>query len=420
MKGEVKRKPELLAPAGSLEKLYLAVDYGADAVYLGGAEFSLRAGAENFTPEEMQQGVEYAHQRGVKVYAAVNIFARNQDLGGLPAYLRQLAEIEVDALIVSDPGVIELAREAAPRLPLHLSTQANSLNWASVRFWERQGVSRVVLARELSLAEIREIRSRVGLELEIFVHGAMCISYSGRCYLSQYLSGREANRGECTQPCRWRYALVEEKRPGQFLPVEEDGRGAYILSSRDLCLLEHIPQLVEAGLDSLKIEGRMKSLHYVATVVRAYRLALDTYLADPAGYTLDPHLLEEVVKVSHRPYTDSIFVGGGGAEREDTAPRTGYLRTCEFVALVLDYDRERGIARIEQRSPFGLGDEIEIVGPRAAPFRQRVTALYDESGRLVDKAPHPQQRLYLPTERPVEAKYLVRRITGAGKGIGPD
>lgn len=411
MNREMKRKPELLAPAGSLEKLYFAVNYGADAVYLGGREFSLRSGAENFTPEEMRQGVEFAHQRGVRVYAAVNVFARNQDLRVLPAYLRQLADIGVDALIVSDPGLIELAREVTPHLPLHLSTQANSLNWAGVRFWERQGVSRVVLARELSLAEIREIRSRVGLELEVFVHGAMCISYSGRCFLSQYLSRREANRGECTQPCRWRYALVEEKRPGQFLPVEEDGRGSYILSSRDLCLLEHIPQLVEAGLDSLKIEGRMKSLHYVATVVRAYRLALDAYLADPEGYTLDPQLLEEVAKVSHRLYTDSIFAGEEGEKRADTALQEGYQRTREFVALVLGYDEERGIARIEQRSPFGLGDEIEIIGPRAAPFGQRVTALYDESGRLVDRAPHPQQRLYLPTERPVEAGYLVRRKT---------
>lgn len=406
----MRRKPELLAPAGNLEKLRYAVIYGADAVYLGGKEFSLRAGADNFTREEMAEGIEFAHRHRAKVYAAVNIFARNRDFENLPTYLKELEEMGVDAIIVSDPGVIALAKELIPKMPIHLSTQANNLNWASVSFWERQGISRVVLARELSLDEVREIRQRVGVELELFVHGAMCLSYSGRCFLSQYLNQRDANRGECTHPCRWRYALVEEKRPGLYLPVEEDERGSFILSSRDLCLLQNLPQLVEAGVDSLKIEGRMKSLHYVATIVRAYRLALDDYLDDPQGYTLDPGLLEEAAKVSHRLYTDSIFAGDEKANRSATTPRASYQRTSDFVAVVLEYYPERELALIEQRSQFKPGEKLEIVGPRTPPFQQRAAALYDESGEPLNRARHPRQKLLLPVERPVEAGCLVRRL----------
>lgn len=414
------RGPELLAPAGNLEKLRTAVMYGADAVYLGGKRFSLRAGADNFTREEIDEGVRFAHRQGVRVYAAVNIFARNQDLEDLPGYLQELCQSGVDALIVSDPGVIETAREVVPGMRLYLSTQANNLNWASVRFWERQGISRIVLARELSLSEIKEIRRRSGMELEVFVHGAMCLSYSGRCFLSQYLNLRDANRGECTHPCRWKYALVEEKRPGMYLPVEEDERGGYILSSRDLCLLGRLPELVEAGIDSLKIEGRMKSLHYVATVVRAYRIALDRYREDPEGYSLDPGLLEEVNKVSHRQYTDSIFVGDNAAETITTTPQAGYQKTHEFVALVLGYEPERGTALIEQRYPFKLGDCLEIVGPKTPPFRQKVEALFDEWGGPVESAPHPQQKLSMPVLRPVEAGFLVRRVGESNGWQGED
>jgi putative protease len=275
---------ELLAPAGDLEKLKIAILYGADAVYLGGRHFGLRAGAGNFAPDELTAGVDFAHTNGAKVYVTVNIFAHNRDLELLPGYLASLVDAGVDGVIVSDPGVLDLVRTGFPQLPVHLSTQANTTNWAAARFWSRQGVSRIILARELSLAEIKEISSKVEADLEIFVHGAMCMAYSGRCLLSNYLTGRDANRGDCAQSCRWQYTLMEEKRPGECFPVEEDERGTYILSSRDLCLIEHIPELMEAGIKSFKIEGRMKSANYVASVVKAYRAALDAYQHDPHNY----------------------------------------------------------------------------------------------------------------------------------------
>lgn len=402
--------PELLAPAGSLEKLKTAVIYGANAVYLGGKNFSLRAGADNFTDEEMEEGVGFAHQQGVKVYAAVNIFARNHDMEILPEYLLKLQSIGIDALIVSDPGVIAMVRELIPGMSLHLSTQANTLNWGSIRFWEKQGINRVVLARELSNEEIKEIRQRTGMELEVFVHGAMCLSYSGRCFLSQYLNRRDANRGECTHPCRWGYSLMEENRPGVYFPVEEDERGAYILSSRDLCLLGRIPQLVESGVSSLKIEGRMKSLHYVATVVRAYRKALDQYLDDPAGYNLDQELLSELEKVSHRTYTDSIFSGAASSGDITITPEISYQSTREFAGLVHEYDRERRMALVEQRGPFKLGDCLEVVGPKTASFRMILEELYTEAGEAVQSAPHPQQRLLIAVPRRVEPGSLVRKV----------
>ncbi|NMC75205.1 MAG: U32 family peptidase, partial [Geobacteraceae bacterium] len=276
--------PELLAPAGNREKLHVAVHYGADAVYLGGKEFSLRNLADNFSPEELSDAVSYAHDHGVKVYLATNIFPGNADLVEMRRYLEKVAEIPLDACIVADPGVLELVKEISPERPLHLSTQANTTNWLSARFWKRQGVTRVNLARELSLEEIREVKEKGGLEVEVFVHGAMCISYSGRCLLSSIMTGRDANRGECAQPCRWGYALVEEQRPGVYFPVMEDERGTFIFNARDLCLLEHLPELVESGVDSLKIEGRMKGIHYVASVVRVYREALDRYRDDPEGF----------------------------------------------------------------------------------------------------------------------------------------
>ncbi|NPV90442.1 MAG: U32 family peptidase [Firmicutes bacterium] len=402
--------PELLAPAGSLEKLKIAVNYGADAVYLGGKSYSLRASADNFTGEEMEEGIDFAHRRGAKVYAAVNIFARNQDLEAIPEYLRRLGRIGVDALIVSDPGVIETAREVVPEMPLHLSTQANNLNWGSVRFWEKQGISRVVLGRELSREEIGEIRQKTGVELEVFVHGAMCLSYSGRCFLSQYLNRKDANRGECTHPCRWGYSLVEEKRPGEYFPVEEDERGAYILSSRDLCLMGRLPELVDLGVDSIKIEGRMKSLHYVATVVRAYRMALDRYKNDPGNCSPDQELLSELEKVSHRSYTDSIFRGTGPVPEITTTPEASYLKTHEFVGLVIDYDQGKRLALVEQRSPFQVGDCLEVIGPKTPPYQMELAGLYNEKGEPVGNAPHPQQRLLMQVPRPVEAGFLVRKV----------
>jgi putative protease len=400
--------PELLAPAGDLEKLKAAVVFGADAVYLGGKQFSLRERAGNFTLEELAAGVEFAHARGVKVYVTVNIFARNRDLDDLPTYLKQLEQIGVDAVIVSDPGVLTLVRETTPGLPVHLSTQANTTNWKAARFWQEQGVSRIILARELGLEEIREIRRQVTVPLEIFVHGAMCISYSGRCLLSSYMTGRDANRGDCAQACRWRYALVEEKRPGEYFPLEEDSRGTYILSSRDLCLLEYIPQLVEAGINSLKIEGRVKSIHYVATVVSVYRQALDAYRADPGRYRVRNRWLEELGKVSHREYTTGFFAGPP-VRAAQGAVDSIYLRPYTFTGVVREYDPARGLALVEQRNRFARGEVLEVLLPGGETFSFTVTGLYDENMDPVDAAPHPRQRVFLSLPRPVLPWSLLRR-----------
>jgi putative protease len=410
-------KPELLAPAGDLEKLRMAVLYGADAVYLGGKGLSLRAGAGNFSLEEMAEAIAFAHARGVRVYVAVNIFAHNRDLESIPGYLRQLKELGADGLIVSDPGVIALAQAAVPDLPLHLSTQANTVNWASVRFWADQGIKRVVLGRELTLDEIRTIRDKVDIknksvELEIFIHGAMCLSYSGRCYLSRYFNRRDANQGDCSQPCRWRYALMEEKRPGHYLPVEQDERGTYLLSSKDLCLLPYLPELVASGINSLKIEGRMKSVHYVATVVRAYRQALDAFWADPAGYVLDQELLAELDKVSHREYTSAFYMDQEGSRQaadQTISLDKGYMRSYDFVGLVLDYEPATRVIRVEQRGLFRVGDTLEIIGPKSPPFLHTVEAMWNEAGEMIQVARHPQEKVTFQISQPVEPWSLVRR-----------
>ncbi|MCL6639559.1 MAG: U32 family peptidase, partial [Firmicutes bacterium] len=389
------KKPELLAPAGDLEKLKVAVTYGADAVYFGGRHFSLRAGAANFDGETMLEGVRFAHEHGAKAYVAVNIFARNTDLAVLPGYIENIAASGADGVIVSDPGLIDLIVKRHPGLPVHLSTQANTTNWAAARFWSERGVKRIVLARELSLEEIREVRARVSIELEAFVHGAMCISYSGRCLLSSYFTGRDANLGDCAQSCRWRYALVEEKRPGVYLPLEEDAKGTYILSSRDLCLIGHIPALAAAGLDSLKIEGRMKSVHYVATVVKAYRNALDAFYSNPARYRFNPAWLEEIHKVSHREYTTGFFFGNPGGEGQHYGGSI-YRRRYTFVGIVREYDGETGLAKVEQRNHFSAGDEVEVLTPAGEPFIHKVELIYDQDMVRRDSAPHPQQILYIP------------------------
>ncbi|BAF59250.1 collagenase and related proteases [Pelotomaculum thermopropionicum SI] len=389
------KKPELLAPAGDLEKLKVAVLYGADAVYLGGRHFSLRAQAANFSEEEMAEGVRFAHARGARVYVAVNVFAHNKDLARLPEYIQSVYAAGADGVIVSDPGVLDLVRRHCPGLPVHLSTQANTTNWASARFWEQMGVSRIVLARELSLEEIREIRSKVGVELEVFIHGAMCISYSGRCLLSSYLAGRDANRGDCAQSCRWRYSLVEEKRPGEYLPVEEDGRGTYILSSRDLCLIEYIPQLAGAGIDSFKIEGRMKSVNYVAGVVKAYRQAIDAYFKDPANYRFNPAWLDEIGKVSNREFTTGFLFGKPGGTGQHCGSDI-YRRSYSFVGIVRGYERDTGLAVVEQRNRFAVGDEVEIVTPQGGPLILRIKAIYDEEGNPLEAAPHPRQIVKIP------------------------
>ncbi len=405
------KKPELLAPAGDMEKLIMAVHYGADAVYLGGKEFGLRAAAGNFAPEEMAAAVKYAHERGVKVYVTINIFAHNRHLDGLPDYARELYQMGVDAVLVADPGVLLAVKGAAPDLPAHISTQANTTNWAAARFWGAAGAARIVLARELSLAEIGAIRNRVQLELETFVHGAMCISYSGRCLLSNFLTGRSANLGECTQPCRWRYSLVEETRPGQYFPVAEDEAGSYIFNAQDLCMIEHIPELVAAGIDSFKIEGRMKSVHYVATVVNAYRQAIDAFFENPAAYVTNPRWLAEILKVSHRDYTTGFFFGRPDAGGENYA--ADYRRFYDFVGVVRAYRPESGLAVVEQRNRMVPGDELEFAGPQTETFTQVVASMWNEAGQPIEAAPHPQQMVLMKTDRPVAALDLVRRAKPA-------
>ncbi len=402
------KKPELLAPGGNLEKLKTAVIYGADAVYIGGNRFSLRAGADNFSVTDLGEGVDFAHARGRKVYVAVNIFAHNEDLEDMPDYLRSLAEAGVDALIVSDPGILHLVREHIPEMPVHLSTQANTTNWLSARFWKEQGVSRIIGARELTLGEMQEIASKSGLELEVFVHGAMCISYSGRCLLSNYLTGRDANRGDCAHPCRWKYRLVEEGRDGEYLPLIEEERGTYILSSRDLCLIEYLPDLIKAGVTSFKIEGRMKSINYVATVVSAYRRAIDSFCGNPLGYRLDPEWLDQLKRVSNRAYTDGFIFGGPGKEGQNYGGEI-YRRPYTFIGLVKDYNANTGMATVEQRNHFAVGETIEVFSPDGKSFEQKITEIINEEGESVAVAQHPQMQVRVPLDGPLQPFTLLRR-----------
>ncbi|NLO90274.1 MAG: U32 family peptidase [Clostridia bacterium] len=402
------KKPEILAPAGNFEKLKTAVLYGADAVYVGGKEYGLRAGAENFTFEELKEGIDFAHNRGCKVYITANIYAHNKDLDGIRIYFKKLKELNIDGLIVSDPGVALIAMENDPSIPLHLSTQANCTNWASALFWEKIGFKRIILARELGISEIKEIRKKVSLELEVFVHGAVCVSYSGRCLLSSFLTGRSANRGDCSHPCRWKYYLMEEKRPGEYMPVFEDDRGTYIFNANDLCMIEHIPELVEAGVDSFKIEGRMKSLHYVATVVKAYRQAVDSYFEDPEGWQCREEWKEELNKVSHRKYSTGFFFGKPDSNGYNYS-ESAYYRSCEFVGKVLKYDPDKGMALVQQKNKFSVGEMVEIIGPVGDPIKIKITEMKNEEGEPITEAPHPEQLVYIPVDIPVEENYIIRK-----------
>lgn len=403
-------RPEILAPAGNLEKLRMAFIYGADAVYIGGEKYGLRAAAGNFSMEEIKEGAEYAHALGKRLYITVNIIPHNEDLEGLPEYLKELGAAGADALIVSDPSIIMTAREVLPEMELHLSTQASNTNYKSAEFWHRLGIKRIVLARELSFDEIRETieRSPKTLEYEVFVHGAMCMSYSGRCLLSNYMVGRDANKGECAQPCRYKYYLVEEKRPGQYMPVQEDERGTYIFNSTDLCMIEHIPELVESGVKSLKIEGRMKSSYYVASVVRAYRLALDSYLEDPKGYVFRNEWLDELSKASHRKFGTGFYFGRPD-EKGQIYESSAYVRDYAFVGMVQGYDPESGIATIEQRNRMFTGDEIEIIGPHRQLFTQTIDKMWNDEGEAIQSAPHPQQIITMKMVKPVEKYDILRR-----------
>ena len=403
----MKKRPELLAPAGTMEKLQMALAYGADAAYLGGVQFGLRAFGGNFANEEIRAAVQLAHGAGKKVYVTVNVFPHNDDLVSLPDYLRFLAEVGADAVLVADLGVFMLVREAAPTLPVHISTQANNVNWRTVRAWQELGAARVVLARELSCEEIREIRRHTSVELELFVHGAMCISYSGRCLLSSYFTGRDANRGACAQSCRWKYALVEMSRPGEYYPIAEDERGTYIMNSKDLCLLPHLDEVVRCGIDSLKIEGRMKSVHYVASVVKAYRMALDACLSGNP-YEVREEWRAELEKVSHRAYTTGFFFGKTtGADQ--IYGSSSYEQTSDFVGLVRAYDPVTQIATVEQRNNMKLGQEIEVFQPVGAPFRQNLSEMWDEEGQEIAAAPHPQQIVRIRMMQEVAANSILRR-----------
>ncbi|MFY9178133.1 MAG: U32 family peptidase [Caldicoprobacterales bacterium] len=404
------KKPELLAPAGNLEKLKVAFAYGADAVYMSGKQFGLRAFAGNFENDEIRKAIQYAHSIGKKVYITMNIFAHNDDFKGIQEYMEFLSEIEVDAVIISDPGILSLAREIMPNIPIHMSTQANNTNWYSANFWHEQGVRRIILARELSLKEILEIRQNTPktLELETFVHGAMCISYSGRCLLSNVFTGRDANRGECAHPCRWKYSIVEEKRPGEYYPVFEDERGTYIMNSKDLCMIEYIPELINAGINGFKIEGRMKSSYYVATVVQAYRKEIDSYFSDPEGYNMDPDSLEEIKKASHRPFTTGFYFRKPTAQDHQYLD-SHYIRQYNFVGMVRGYDREQGLVEVEQRNYFEVGDQLEIMVPGEGYIEYKVNTLLDENRQPILKAPHPQQTVYLPLDREINPYSIMRK-----------
>ena len=405
------KKIELLAPAGDLEKLKTAVDFGADAVYFGGRNFGLRSAAGNLDISEIREGLDYLHERGKRGYLTLNIFAHNEDLEPMKEFLRELKETAVpDAFLVTDPGVMNLLKSIIPEAEIHLSTQASTTNKEAAAFWHSLGVKRIVLARELSLKEIRETveGSPEDLEFEAFVHGAMCISYSGRCLLSNFLIQRDANRGECAQPCRWKYALTEEQRPGEYFPIEEDERGAYILNSKDLCMIGYIPELIESGLSSLKIEGRMKSAFYVASVVHAYRLAIDSYCDDPDDYALKDEWLEELFKVSHRHFTTGFFFDRPTSEAQNYLS-SQYVRDYDYTGNILDYDEKTGLATVEQRNKMVVGEEVEIFGPFADYFTQNITEMYDVEGNSIDSCPHPKEIVRIRTDRPVKAGWMMRR-----------
>jgi len=403
--------PELVLPAGDLEKLYTALTFGADAVYAGGHNYSLRAYAGNLNRSDLQAGVAEAHHRGKRVYVTVNIFAHNQDLTDLPSYLEELEQLRVDGLIISDPGIIRMAHRYAPSIPITISTQANVTNYESAAFYRDLGARRIVAARELSLEEIRMIKERAGIEIEMFVHGAMCMSYSGRCLLSSFMTGRSANRGKCAHPCRYQYALLEEKRPGEYYPVHEDQRGTYILNSRDLCLLEHLPRLVEAGVDAFKIEGRMKSPLYLAIVARVYREALDAY---KQGSFDDPAQLEkwmdQLRAVATRPFTVG-FLDGADLDLQDAANQKNPNR-AEFCGVVKGYDAERAWLEVEQRANFGPGDPLWLLTPQSGSTPVQLIHLYDSDGEEVDRARHPRQRVFIPYSQPVDIHSILYRLKG--------
>ena len=406
-----RKKPELLLPAKDLEVLRTAVRFGADAVYIGGEAYSLRASARNFSPEDMLAGISFAHDRGVKVYVTANILAHNDDLPGAEQYFGELAQMKPDGILVADPGMFRLARRICPEIPVHISTQANNTNYETFRFWYAQGAERVVCARELSLSQIREIKDRIpeGGEIEAFVHGAMCISYSGRCLLSAYFTGRNANKGACTHPCRWKYAVMEETRPGEYLPVEENERGTFVFNSRDLCMISHIPELVQAGVDSFKVEGRMKTALYVASVGRAYRRAIDDWYEDEGRYAASiPEYEREIRKCTYRPFTTGFYFGRPSEESMVYDSNT-YFGDSVFLGIAEEVCGGR--FRIMQRNKFSVGDGIVVMKPDGRDLSARVLSMRNEEGETVTCAPHPKETIWLETDVQVQEGDLIRADT---------
>lgn len=406
----MRNHPELLIPASSLEVLKIAVIFGADAVYIGGEAFGLRAKAKNFSMEEMAEGIRFAHEHEVKVYVTANILAHNEDLEGARTYFKELKEIKPDALIISDPGMFSIAKEVCPEIEIHISTQANNVNYLTFNFWHQQGAARVVTGRELSLKEIREIRDHIPAELEIetFVHGAMCISYSGRCLLSNFFTGRDANGGACTHPCRWKYAVVEEQRPGEYFPVYENERGTYIFNSKDLCMIEHLPDLIEAGVDSLKIEGRMKTALYVATVARTYRKALDDYAKSPELYQQNmPWYLDQISNCTYRQFTTGFFYGKPDNSAQIYDSNT-YLKEYTYLGIAGEIDAQ-GRCKIEQRNKFSVGEQIEIMKPNGENVVVTVEGIWDEMEREQESAPHPKQVLWIKLSSIPDTMDILRR-----------
>lgn len=403
------RHPELLIPASSLEVLKVAVMFGADAVYIGGEAFGLRAKAKNFSMEEMKEGIEFAHAHDVKVYVTANILAHNNDLAGVRAYFEELREIGPDGLIIADPAIFEIAGEVCPEIERHISTQANNTNYGTYNFWYKLGATRVVTARELSLEEIKEIRANIpeDMEIETFIHGAMCISYSGRCLLSNYLVGRDANQGACTHPCRWKYSIVEETRPGEYMPVFENERGTYIFNSKDLCMIEHIPEIIDAGVDSLKIEGRMKTALYVATVARTYRKAIDDYKKDPEIYRQNmPWYLDQISNCTYRQFTTGFFFGKPSEEAQIYDNNT-YVKEYTYLGII--GEERDGTYRIEQRNKFSVGETIEVMKPNGENLEVTVKRILTEDGVEQESAPHPKQVLYVDLGIQVDEYDILRR-----------
>lgn len=404
------KKPELLIPASSLEVLKTAVVFGADAVYIGGEVFSLRAKSKNFSMEDMREGIAFAHTHGTKVYVTAHILAHNGDLDGVEEYFRELKAIGPDALIISDPSVFQIVKEICPEIEIHISTQANNTNYRTYRFWHSLGAKRVVSARELSMDELRELRANIpeDLEIETFIHGAMCISYSGRCLLSSYFTGRDANQGACTHPCRWKYAIMEETRPGEYLPVYENERGTYIFNSKDLCMIEHIPELVEAGIDSFKIEGRMKTALYVAVVTRTYRQAIDDYLKDEALYrSRMDYYKEEIAKCTYRQFTTGFFFGKPDHDTQIYDNNT-YIKAYTYLGLIGE-DRGDGFYGLEQRNKFSVGDTIEVMKPDGRDLEVTVQAMTDAEGTLIESCPHPKQKIFVNLGVELSPLDLLRR-----------